>query len=69
MPIYEFDCPTCGQPFEELVRSSDAIKDVVCPSCGNRKVKRKLSTFAAKVSGGGGSFSSLSAAACAPSGT
>ncbi len=69
MPIYEFDCPSCGQPFEELVRSSEAIKDVVCPSCGNRKVKRKLSMFAAKVSGRTKSFSSLSAPACAPSGT
>ncbi len=69
MPIYEFDCPTCGQPFEELVRSLEAIKDVVCPTCGSRKVKRKLSTFAAKVSGGGSVLSSLSAATCAPSGT
>ncbi len=69
MPIYEFDCPSCGQPFEELVRSSEAAKDVVCPSCGSRKVKRKLSLFAAKVSGSGGALSSLSAQACAPSGT
>ena len=69
MPIYEFDCPSCGEPFEELVRNSEAVKDVVCPTCGSRKVKKKLSTFASKVSGGGASYSSLSAPACAPSGT
>ncbi len=69
MPIFEFDCPSCGQPFEELVRNSEAAKDVTCPSCGSRKVKRKLSMFAAKVSGGSRSYSSASAPACAPSGT
>jgi putative FmdB family regulatory protein len=69
MPMYEFDCPTCGQPFEELVRSSEAVKDVVCPNCGSHKVKRKLSLFASKVSGGGGSYANQSAPACAPTGT
>ncbi len=69
MPIYEFDCPSCGQPFEELVRNSEAAKDVVCPTCGSRKAKKKLSTFASKVSGGGAAYSSQSASACAPSGT
>ena len=68
MPMYEFDCPSCGEPFEELVRSAEAVKDVTCPSCGSRKVKKKLSTFASKINGGG-SRSSLSAASCGPTGT
>ncbi len=68
MPIYEFECPACHEDFDELVRNAAAVKDVVCPSCGSRKVKKKLSTFASKVSGGGAS-ASASAASCAPGGT
>ena len=67
MPIYEFECPSCHDAFEELVRNPEAVKDVVCPTCGSRKVKKKLSTCSAKVSGGGSA--SASAAACAPGGT
>lgn len=66
MPIFEFECPACHESFDELVRNAEAVKDVVCPICGNRKVKKKLSTFASKVSGGS---TAASAAACAPGGT
>jgi putative FmdB family regulatory protein len=66
MPLYEFDCGKCGEPFEKLVRSAEAVKDVACPNCGSRKVKKKLSTFASKTSGGAAAAAS---AACAPGGT
>ena len=69
MPMYEFDCPACGQPFEELVCSAEAVKDVICPSCGSHQVKRKLSLFASKVTGSRRSYSNQSAPACAPAGT
>jgi putative FmdB family regulatory protein len=52
MPIFEFECTECGEPFEELVRSANAIDDVVCPCCGGHHVHKKISTFASKVSGG-----------------
>jgi putative FmdB family regulatory protein len=65
MPLYEFDCLSCGQSFEKLVRSAGAIKEVVCPICGQTHVQKKLSTFAANIKGS----SSSSAAACAPGGT
>ena len=65
MPIYEFECPKCHADFDELVRSAEAVKDVACPNCGSRKVKKKLSSFASKVSS---ASSSVSAAACAPGG-
>lgn len=68
MPIFEFECPKCRRAFDELVRNAEAAKDVTCPTCGSRKVKKKLSTFASKISGGGAA-SSASAAACAPGGT
>lgn len=63
MPLFEFMCNECAQPFEELVRSSSAINEVNCPKCGSPEISKKLSTFASKVSGGGFSLGS-SAAAC-----
>lgn len=67
MPLYEFECLTCHDEFEELVRNAEAAKEVTCPNCGQRKVKKKLSAFAAKVSGG--ASASFSGPACAPGGT
>ena len=52
MPIFEFVCSQCGQPFEELVRSATAAGEVICPACGSPQVKKKMSTFASKTSGG-----------------
>ena len=44
VPIYEYECE-CGYVFDELVESPKKSKKVVCPSCGSRKVKIKISTF------------------------
>jgi putative FmdB family regulatory protein len=67
MPLYEFQCTECDRAFEELVRAASATVEVKCPQCGSEHVRRKVSVFASKVSGGGSAFTS--AAACAPSGT
>lgn len=65
MPIYEFICDECGQTFEELLRSTEEIRSVVCPNCASEHVKKKISTFASKVSGGSSfSFDSSAASAC-----
>ncbi|MDW8408631.1 MAG: zinc ribbon domain-containing protein [Anaerolineae bacterium] len=58
MPIFEYECPDCGDSFEKLVRSTSSTAKVVCPQCGSVKPRRKLSAFAASVRGGGGSVSS-----------
>jgi putative FmdB family regulatory protein len=55
MPIYEFACQSCGEPFEELVWSASEVDEVVCPHCGSQHVRRKMSAFAAI---GGGRSSS-----------
>lgn len=68
MPIYEFDCQDCGEPFEELVFSSAAMARLECPSCGSKQVKKKLSTIASRAPAGG-SGAGASAASCAPGGT
>jgi putative FmdB family regulatory protein len=71
MPIYEFVCETCGRPFEDLVRSYAAIADVRCPACGSASLRRKVSTFASRVSGAGGSTTSRTRteASCPSGGT
>lgn len=42
MPIYEYLCEKCGKEFELIVFKEE---DVVCPECGNRDLKKKMSTF------------------------
>lgn len=51
MPIREYRCDACGQPFEELVRHDVDDRTLSCPTCGEKAAKRRLSTFA--TSGGG----------------
>ncbi len=68
MPLFEFVCSDCNQPFEELVRSVHAIEEVSCPACGSRRIKKKISTFASKTSGGAYSFSASTASSCSPGG-
>jgi len=60
MPIYEYRCDACGGQFEKLVRSSSPA--VACPGCGDEKVERQYSTFAAKM----GSTSAKGSGPCAP---
>lgn len=42
MPIYEYQCKTCGNSFEKLFFKGDD-EQVVCPECGDDKVKKLLS--------------------------
>lgn len=68
MPIYEFACSDCDKSFEELV-SISKIDEVVCPSCGSQKVKKKMSTFASKAAAVGGSSFSLGSSSASSCGT
>ncbi len=67
MPLYEFDCLKCGQSFEKLVRSAAAVAEVVCPTCGQPHVQKKVSVFASTSKDGRSAWTG--AAACAPGGT
>jgi putative FmdB family regulatory protein len=44
MPIYEFECESCGERFEELVAAG--AEAVPCPACGSARSRRLLSGFA-----------------------
>ena len=46
MPLYEYRCESCGRAFEQLRRLSDNDRDVRCPDCDSKEIKRLLSSFA-----------------------
>jgi len=47
MPIFEYECATCGNEFETLVRAGAAAE---CPGCGSTDLEKKLSVPARPVS-------------------
>jgi putative FmdB family regulatory protein len=49
MPIYEYRCMKCNNEFEYLVIGND--KDISCPACDGKKVRRKMSACSFKSSG------------------
>ena len=49
MPLYEYECKSCGSQFEQLVFNRDT--KIACKSCGGQKVMRLLSTFAVSTAG------------------
>ena len=67
MPLYEFDCEECHQPFDKLVRTTGAFTETRCPVCGSDQVTKKISAFATRSKGEGAYASSN--AACSPVGT
>jgi len=69
MPIFEFVCSQCGHPFEELLRSASAMSELVCPACGSPEIKKKLSTFASKTTGGSSFFTSSPSSSCSTGST
>jgi putative FmdB family regulatory protein len=45
---YEYICLACEQPFEQRRPMTAAVDTVVaCPSCGETRVRRRFSLFAA----------------------
>ncbi len=48
MPLYDFQCKTCGSTFEELVRGPLDLADVACPRCQSPEIVRKISLIASR---------------------
>ncbi len=67
MPIYEFDCHTCGNSFDKLVRMS-GLSEVTCPACASSEVKKKVSLFSSHGSARAATSAVSSAASCSPGG-
>ena len=67
MPIYEYVCPACGNPFEKRVSFSEADQPQPCPTCGHGKAAKQISLVARQSTGSRG-FSANTGAACGPVG-
>ena len=51
MPLYEYECESCGSRFERIQKFSDPLA-TVCPKCGGR-VRKLLSSPAIQFKGSG----------------
>jgi putative FmdB family regulatory protein len=52
MPIYEYQCSSCGHGLESLQKLSDPpLTD--CPECGKSTLKKQISAAGFRLSGGG----------------
>ncbi len=47
MPIYEFACPKCRRIFSFLSKRLNPDRLPTCPKCGNKKLVKQMSRFAA----------------------
>ena len=54
MPLFEYNCRTCGRPFEFL-KISTTSEQVICPHCGGTEVTKLLSAGSFRVGGHGSS--------------
>ena len=52
MPIYAFECASCGHSFDRLQRLSDA-DPTTCPACGAESVRRQLTAPSFRLAGSG----------------
>jgi putative FmdB family regulatory protein len=46
MPIYEYECRTCGEKFEKLRQVNSSDSELTCPECGSENPSRVFSVFA-----------------------
>jgi len=46
MPIYEYQCHGCHRQFQRLIIGKEDEKDVSCPKCGCRRLKKLISRVA-----------------------
>ena len=47
MPIFEYACPICRRIFQFLSKRLKPTRKPVCPQCGNRRLTKEISQFAA----------------------
>jgi putative FmdB family regulatory protein len=49
MPLFEYQCKTCGHHFEALVTGA---RQPLCPGCGSADLEKQFSTFGCGPSSG-----------------
>lgn len=52
MPIYEYQCQSCGHELEKIQRMSDDPL-IDCPDCGEAELRRLVSAAGFRLKGGG----------------
>jgi len=57
MPLYEYECVTCGEEFEQIVSFSQSDLKPVCPHCNGAETRKKISISASFGSSTNGSYS------------
>jgi putative FmdB family regulatory protein len=50
MPLYEFQCASCGERFEIVCALADREEKAVCPHCGGQDVAQVLGGFTVGIS-------------------
>ncbi len=63
MPLYEYQCRDCGHRFEVLQRMGAGAEGLDCPSCGDERLEKLLSSFSASSSNGGSAAASATTGA------
>ena len=52
MPIYEYQCQSCGHQFDVIQKISDE-KLTICPKCKEKKLKKLVTSAGFKLRGTG----------------
>jgi len=52
MPIYEYQCRRCDKKFQSLIMKQEEEKELFCPDCKGRDLKRLISRVVYHVSEG-----------------
>ncbi len=51
MPVYEYQCNTCGHKFERLQSVNARPEETTCPQCNAVNAQRLMSAFASQIKG------------------
>ena len=54
MPLFEYECQSCGHVFEVMVKRTESTSRPACQKCGEKDVVRLWSPFAGRVGESGG---------------
>ncbi len=53
MPLYRYECKSCGSQFTVLVRQQAQADAPVCPDCGSKETRRMVPRVAVQFKGSG----------------